>query len=103
MIIGNVTALPSVYWDHPTNMPRIIITTPTQIIGTNITCLKVSIGNKTDYYPTISILPVARKAFIHCLMTFPSKGWQHRPNSAVFCNVLVTTNGDNMEQNWYRI
>jgi len=26
-----------------------------QIIGTNITCLKAAIGNKTDYYPTFSI------------------------------------------------
>jgi len=27
-----------------------------QIIRTNMMCLKVSIGNKTDYYPTLSIL-----------------------------------------------
>jgi len=54
MKIGNVTALPSVYSDHPTRMPRTIVTTPpTQIVGTN-TCLKASIGNKTDYYPTFS-------------------------------------------------
>ena len=55
MKIGNVTALPSVYWDHLTNMSRTIVTTPTKIVGTNTTCLKASIGNKTDYYPTFSI------------------------------------------------
>ena len=55
MIIGNVTALPSVYLDHPTNMPRTVITTHTQITGTNMTCLKASIGNKTGYYPNFSI------------------------------------------------
>ena len=27
-----------------------------QIICTNMTCLKALIGNKTDYYPTLSIL-----------------------------------------------
>ena len=53
--IGNVTALPSVYWDHLTNMPRTIVLTPTQIFGTNTMYLKASIGNETDYYPTFSI------------------------------------------------
>jgi len=43
MKIGNVIALPSVCW-YP----------PTHIEGTN-TCLKASIGNKTDYYRTFSI------------------------------------------------
>jgi len=41
MKIGNVTALPSVCL-HP------------HITGIN-TCLKASIGNKTDYYPTFSL------------------------------------------------
>jgi len=54
MKIGNVTVLPSVYWDHLTNMPRTMVTTPTQIISTN-PCLKASIGNKTHYYQTFSI------------------------------------------------
>ena len=53
--IGNVTALPSVYRHNETNMPRTIVTTPTQIVGTNTMCLKASIGNETDYYPTFSI------------------------------------------------
>jgi len=55
MKIGNVTALPSVYWDHLTNMPRMMVTTSTQIVGTNTTCLKAWIGNKTHYYTTLSI------------------------------------------------
>ena len=45
MKIGNVIALPSVYWDHLTNMSKTMVTTPTQIVGTN-TSLKASIGNK---------------------------------------------------------
>jgi len=54
MKIDNVTALPSVYWNFLTNMPMTMVTTPTQIIGTN-TCLKASIDNKTHYYPTFRI------------------------------------------------
>ena len=54
MKIGNVTALPSVYWDHLTNMPWTIVQPHTQIVGTS-SCIKASIGNKTDYYPTFSI------------------------------------------------
>ena len=47
---GNVTALPSGYWDSLTNMPRTMVMTPTQITGTNTTFLIASIGNKTHYY-----------------------------------------------------
>ena len=52
--IGNMTVLPSMNRGQTTNTPGTIETTPTQIVGTN-TCLKASIGNKTDYYPTFSI------------------------------------------------
>jgi len=44
MKIGNMTALPSVYGDS---------NAPPHIFGTN-TCLKASIGKRTDYYPTLS-------------------------------------------------
>jgi len=54
MKIGNVTALPSVKWDHLTNMHGTMVTTPTQIVGTNA-CLKASIRNNTHNYPTFSI------------------------------------------------
>ena len=52
--IGNVTVLPSMDRGYTTNMPGTIVTTPTQIVGTNA-CLEASIGNKTDYHPTSSI------------------------------------------------
>ena len=49
MKIGNVTALPSVYRVHLTNMPRMMVTTLTQIVGTNTTCLKALLSSKTHY------------------------------------------------------
>ena len=52
--IGNVTVLSSMYHGHTTNTPGTVVTTPTQVVGTN-TCLKASIGNKANYYPTFSI------------------------------------------------
>ena len=55
MKIGNVTVLPSVYWDHLTNMPRTMVKTLTQIVGTNTMCHKASVRNNTHYYPTFSI------------------------------------------------
>jgi hypothetical protein len=60
MKIGNMTALPSVYWDHIINTSGTMTTTPTQIVGTN-TCLKASISNKTYYYPTFSIFLYLQK------------------------------------------
>jgi hypothetical protein len=55
MKIGIITAQPSVYRDHLSNMPRTMVTTPMQIIGTNKTRLRTSIGNKTHYYTTFGI------------------------------------------------
>ena len=69
MKIGNVTPLPSVNCDHPTNTPKTIVTTPTQIVGTNTACIKASIGNKTDYYPTFSIFLYVQN-HLHVLTRF---------------------------------
>jgi len=68
MEIDNVTALPSVYCAHLTNMSRTIETTPRRALVlirvskhqsvtklTTNTRLKAPIGNKTNYYPTLSI------------------------------------------------
>jgi len=52
---GHVTALPPEYYDSVTNMPRTMVTTPTQVVGTNTTFLKALIGNKTHYYPNFQI------------------------------------------------
>jgi hypothetical protein len=44
MNTGNVTALPSVYRDPLSNMSGTMLTTPTQIVGTNTKSLKALIG-----------------------------------------------------------
>ena len=77
MKIGNVTALPSVYWDHLTNMPRTMVTTLTQIVGTNTTCLNATTGNKTHYYPTYSIFLYLQN-HLHVLTRF----------DANYCSIL---------------
>ena len=82
MKIGHVTALPSVYRDHVTNMPRTIVTTPRQIVDTNTTCLKALIGNKTDYYPTFSIFLYLQN-HLHVLTRFDA-------NDCIILSVILT-------------
>jgi hypothetical protein len=74
--IGNVTALPSVCRHHVTNTTG-TITSPSQIVGTNTTCLIALIGNKTRYYPTFSIFLYLQKQPTH-IATFRCQ-LQHYP------------------------
>jgi hypothetical protein len=79
--IGNVTVLPSMNRGHTTNTPGTIVTTPTQIVGTN-TYLKGSIGNKTDYYPTFSIFLYLQN-YLHVLRRFDA-------NYCIILSVILT-------------
>jgi hypothetical protein len=78
--IGNVTVLPSINRGHTTNTPGTIVTTPTQIIGTN-TCPKHR-SNETAYYPTFSIF-VYLQNNLHVLRRFDA-------NYCITLNVILT-------------
>lgn len=82
MKIGNVNALSSVYRDHLTNMPRTMVTIPAQIFGTNTTCLKAWIGNKTHYYTTLSIF-LYLQTYLHVLTRFDA-------NNCIIPSVILT-------------
>jgi hypothetical protein len=81
MKIGNAITLPSVYWVHLTNKPMTIVTTPTQIVGTN-TNHKASNSNKTHYYPTCSIFFYLQN-HLHVLTRFDA-------NYGIMLSVILT-------------
>ena len=67
---------------HTTNTPGTIVTTSMQIVGTNTTCLKALIGNKTDYYPTFSIFLYLQND-LHMLRRFDA-------NYCIILSVILT-------------